>query len=103
MNQRIQEKNKELVLSISIDATARQVVTKTEKVLMRNEGISTTDQEGREVRSMARLLASAEKELFAFVAAVNELFDAEQARRAADDWMEELERTGWPSEAPAID
>ena len=52
---------------------------------------------------MARLLASAEKELFAFVAAVNELFDAEQARRAADDWMEELERTGWPSEAPAID
>ena len=52
---------------------------------------------------MARLLASAERELSAFLAAVNALFDAELARRAADNWMEELERTDWPSDAPVID
>ena len=52
---------------------------------------------------MARLLASAERELSAFLAAVNELFDAELARQAADNWMEELEQTDWPSDAPAID
>jgi len=30
-------------------------------------------------------MASAEKEVSAFLSAVNELFDAEQARRAAED------------------
>jgi hypothetical protein len=52
---------------------------------------------------MAHLLASAEKELSAFVAAVNELFDAELARQAADDWIEELAQRDWPSEASVID
>ena len=52
---------------------------------------------------MARLLASAERELSAFLAAVNELFDAELARQAADNWMEELERTDCPSDSPVID
>jgi hypothetical protein len=52
---------------------------------------------------MVPLLASAERELSAFIAAVNELFDAELARQAADNWMEELEQTDWPSDAPVID
>jgi hypothetical protein len=67
---------------------------------MSNESTSVTDQEGK---SMARHLASAERELSAFVTAVHQLFGAEQAWRAADSWIEELERTDWPSEAPIID
>jgi hypothetical protein len=66
---------------------------------MSNESISVTDQEGK---SMAQHLASAERELSAFVTAVHQLFGAEQAWRAADSWIEELERD-WPSEAPVID
>jgi hypothetical protein len=48
-------------------------------------------------------LASAERELSAFVTAVHQLFGPEQARYAADNWMEELEQTDWISEAQAID
>ena len=70
---------------------------------MGNEMISAADQDRGRAQSMVRLLASAERELSSFVAAVNELFDAELARQAADNWMEELEQTDWPSDAPAID
>jgi len=66
---------------------------------MGNESINVTDQEG----SMAQILASAERELSAFVTAVNQLFDAEQGRKAANNWIEELERTDWPSGASVID
>ena len=52
---------------------------------------------------MAQLLASAEKELSAFVTAVNQLFDAEQGLKAGNNWIEELERTDWPSGASVID
>jgi len=52
---------------------------------------------------MAQILASAERELSAFVTAVNQLFDAEQGRKAAKNWIEELERTDWPSGALVID
>jgi hypothetical protein len=38
------------------------------------------------------LMASAERELGAFMTAVSELFGTEHARRAADDWVDELER-----------
>src|SRR5207245_1528784 len=34
---------------------------------------------------------SAERELGAFLAAVTELFGADQARRTAEDWLDELE------------
>ena len=57
----------------------------------------------RERESMAQHLALAERELSAFVTAVHQLFGAEQAWRAADGWIEELERADWPSEAPVID
>ena len=67
---------------------------------MSNERIGVNDQEGR---SIAQLLASAEKELSAFVAAVHQLFGAEQAQKAAANWMEELERMDWSSEASVVD
>jgi hypothetical protein len=70
---------------------------------MGDEMISAADQDRGRARSIPRLLASAERELSAFVAAVNELFDAEQARQAADNWMEELEEMDWPSNAQVID
>jgi hypothetical protein len=66
---------------------------------MSGECMRVIDQEG----SMAQLLASAERELSAFVTAVNQLFDAEQGRKATKTWIEELERTDWPSGASAID
>ena len=42
-------------------------------------------------------LVLAEKELSAFIHAVDKLFGAEQARQSALDWIEELERMDWPS------
>jgi hypothetical protein len=42
-------------------------------------------------------LVLAEKELSAFIRAVDKLFGAEQARQSALDWIEELERMDWPS------
>jgi hypothetical protein len=66
---------------------------------MSNESFSAFDQEG----SMAQLLASAERELSAFVTAVNPLFDAEQGRKAAKIWIEELVRTEWPRGTSVID
>jgi plasmid stabilization system protein ParE len=38
------------------------------------------------------LMASAERELGAYMSAVSELFGPEQAPRAADDWLDEFER-----------
>ena len=38
------------------------------------------------------LMATAERELGAFMRAVSELFGAEHARRAADYWLDEFER-----------
>jgi hypothetical protein len=67
---------------------------------MSNQYIGVADQE-RE--SMEQHLASAERALSAFVTAVHQLFGAEQASRAADSWIEELEQTDWSSEAPIID
>ena len=67
---------------------------------MSNESIGVADQEGE---SMAQQLALAERELSAFVTAVHQLFGAEQAWQAGDIWIEELERTDWPSEALVID
>jgi len=67
---------------------------------MSNQYIVVADQE-RE--SMEQHLALAERALSAFVTAVHQFFGAEQASRAADSWIEELEQTDWPSEAPVID
>jgi hypothetical protein len=58
---------------------------------------------GQEERSIAPPLVSAEKELSAFFAAVHQLFGAEQAKKAAENWIEELEEVDWSSEASVID
>lgn len=42
------------------------------------------------------LLILAEKELAAFIGAVDELFGPQQARQSAFDWIEELELKDWP-------
>ena len=44
-----------------------------------------------------RFLLLAEKELAAFMSAVDELFGPERARQSALDWIKELERMDWPS------
>jgi hypothetical protein len=41
-------------------------------------------------------LILAEKELSAFISAVDKLLGAEQARQSALDWIEELELMDWP-------
>jgi len=66
---------------------------------MSNKNISAIDQTGL----TKQLLASAERELSAFVMAVNQSFDGEQGRKAAKNWIEELERTDWPSGASVTD
>ncbi len=66
---------------------------------MSNEYIGVADQQ----REPMAHLALAERELSAFVTAVHQLFGADQASQAGDIWIEELERTDWPSEAPIID
>src|SRR6202042_3518671 len=43
------------------------------------------------------VLILAEKELSAFIRAVDKLFGAEQAGQSALDWIEELGRMDWPS------
>lgn len=45
---------------------------------------------GRE-ENIADLMASAERELGAFVRAVTDSFGTEQARRAGEDWLKELD------------
>jgi hypothetical protein len=67
---------------------------------MSDERIVVSDQEGG---SITQLLASAEMELSAFVAAVHQLFGAEQAQKATEKWMEELERTDWSNATSVID
>ena len=49
----------------------------------------------------AELTAMAERELGAFIAAVTELFGSEQAKIAADDWIEEFVLTIDNSRLPA--
>jgi|SRR5271165_404796 len=51
----------------------------------------------------ASLLPSAEKELAAYAAAVQDLFGPHQARQSIEDWMEELEMTNGPTEAETPD
>jgi len=43
-----------------------------------------------------RFLVLAEKELWAFISAVETLFGAGQARQSALDWIEDLELMEWP-------
>ena len=67
---------------------------------MSKGNVTVAAQEGK---SIAQHLASAERELSAFITAVRQLFGPEQALHAADNWMEELKQTDWKSEAQPID
>ena len=46
--------------------------------------------------SVADLLRTAERELSAFYAAILRRYGPEEARRAAYDWIEEMETMDWP-------
>ena len=59
--------------------------------------ISTNSETDRSIQLANRFLVLAEKELAAFVSAVHKLFGAEQARKSALHWIEELELMDWPS------
>lgn len=48
------------------------------------------------VELTAELLPGAERELAAFVRAVEERFGDVQARQSIEDWMEQLESMHWP-------
>jgi len=52
---------------------------------------------GRYIQLANDFLVLAEKELSAFIRAVQKLFGAEQARQSALHWIDELERMDWPS------
>jgi hypothetical protein len=67
---------------------------------MSKQSIGVNDQEER---SIAPPLFSAEKELSAFFATVHQLFGAEQAQKATENWIEELQELDWSSEASVID
>jgi len=53
--------------------------------------------------SPAVFLILAERELCAFIRAVDKSFGAEQAHKSALDWIEELELMDWPSGESAPD
>src|SRR5437588_10622905 len=59
--------------------------------------ISRNSETDRHIQLANDFLVLAEKELSAFIRAVQKLFGAEQARQSALDWIEELERMDWPS------
>ena len=61
------------------------------KVVMREQPKISMDAEtDRRIQLASGLLILAGKELSAFIRAVDELFGAEQARKSALDWIEEL-------------
>ena len=59
--------------------------------------LSRNSETDRYIQLANDFLVLAEKELSAFIRAVQKLFGAEQARQSALDWIEELERMDWPS------
>ena len=51
----------------------------------------------------ARLLGGAEKELAAYVRAVEELFGPEEASQSVEDWIAEMKWMDWPGEDASPD
>jgi hypothetical protein len=50
------------------------------------------------VEMIADLLPTAERELAAFYEAIEKRYGPEEARKAAHDWIEEVETMDWPAE-----
>lgn len=68
------------------------------KVVMREKRKISMDAEtDRRIQLASGLLILAEKELSAFILAVDKLFGAEQAHQSALDWIEEMGSMDWPS------
>ena len=65
--------------------------------MLDNEKISRNSETDRYIQLANDFLVLAEKELSAFIRAVQKLFGAEQARQSALHWIEELELMDWPS------
>jgi hypothetical protein len=66
-------------------------------VMLDKRKIPRNSETGRYIQLANDFLVLAEKELSAFIRAVQKLFGAEQARQSALHWIEELERMDWPS------
>src|SRR3989442_15732792 len=78
-----------------IHPTTAGVVQKV--VMLDKRTISRNSETGRHIQLTNDFLVLAEKELSAFIRAVQKLFGAEQARQSALHWIEELELMDWPS------
>jgi hypothetical protein len=55
------------------------------------QSIPGKERTSNEVPTCVELMAMAQRELGAFLSAVTELFDPEQAQLSAEDWLDELE------------
>ena len=70
---------------------------------MRQQKLISVDGLANQTHSCAELMVAAERELTGFVRAVSELYGREQAGISADDWLDELAFTHWPSESAGRD
>jgi hypothetical protein len=68
-----------------------------QKVVMLEQRKLSRDAETDRCIELDAFLILAEKELSAFITAVDKSFGAEQARQSALHWIEELEIMDWPS------
>jgi len=59
--------------------------------------LSRNSETDRYIQLANDFIVLAEKEMSAFIRAVQKLFGAEQARKSALHWIEELELMDWPS------
>src|ERR1700730_15034955 len=66
-------------------------------VMVDKQEISRNSETDRYIQLANDFIALAEKELSAFIRAVQQLFGAEKAPKSALHWLEELERMDWPS------
>jgi hypothetical protein len=66
-------------------------------VMVDKQKISRNSETDRYIQFANDFIVLAEKELSAFIRAVQKLFGAEQARKSALHWIEELELMDWPS------
>jgi hypothetical protein len=64
---------------------------------MRDKGTnSTVEIQQAPVERIADLLLTADRELASFYGAIEKRYGAEEARKAAYDWIDEVERMDWP-------
>jgi hypothetical protein len=62
------------------------------------ETSSSVETQQTSVERIADLLLTAERELASFYEAIKKGYGPEEARKAAHDWIEEVETMDWPAE-----